>query len=259
MMARTDRLLEIGFRSLSYGYVSYPGSGQLAANTITFTKHIFECLCIAGLLLERGEVERNPAYDWRTIVHRDLKLENVFLAASDRDRFCHYPTPKIGDFGLAEYAPYDDDLPAVASGNTAQTPGNHPIEQRPDWMDALGRERFHVSSKTNVWGMANIVATLMLQVDGMQSSMLNLQHNAEEDVRLTKKMAPFYSRALRKLLEDCMRWHPSDRLTFEEIWVTIKENRKSNQAGLRDEPSGSQKWQQYLLEHDCINEVREFL
>jgi len=67
-----------------------------------FLWYVFECLCIVGLLLERGAMERNPIRDWKTIVHRDVRTQNVFLAMPDEHRFCLYPTPKVGDFGLAQ-------------------------------------------------------------------------------------------------------------------------------------------------------------
>lgn len=35
-----------------------------------FLWYCFECLAIAGLLMERGELERNVVSDWITIVHR---------------------------------------------------------------------------------------------------------------------------------------------------------------------------------------------
>jgi serine/threonine protein kinase len=70
-----------------------------------FLWHVFESLCIAGLLLERGVVEHNPMRHWRTIVHRDLRPANIFFGIPDKHRYSRYPTPKIGDFGLAVYAP----------------------------------------------------------------------------------------------------------------------------------------------------------
>jgi serine/threonine protein kinase len=73
-----------------------------------FLWHIFESLCVAGLLLERGAVEDNPMRRWKTIVHRDLRPANIFFGIPDQHRFNRYPTPKIGDFGLAVYAPPSD-------------------------------------------------------------------------------------------------------------------------------------------------------
>lgn len=73
-----------------------------------FLWHVFECLAIAGLLLERGVVDGNPMRNWETIVHRDLRPANIFFGKPDPQRFNRYPTPKMADFGLAVYAPPSD-------------------------------------------------------------------------------------------------------------------------------------------------------
>jgi serine/threonine protein kinase len=118
-----------------------------------FLWHVFESLCVAGLLLERGVVEDNPMRHWRTIVHRDLRPANIFFGMPDKYQFTRYPTPKIGDFGLAVYAP-----PSNYRGSVDElyTPGgaqdNVPPEQRPDLMpESRWDEVGFVSSKTNVW------------------------------------------------------------------------------------------------------------
>lgn len=117
-----------------------------------FLWHVFECLCTAGLLLDRGAAERNPM--WKTIVHRDLRPVNIFLASPDANRFRRYPTPKIGDFGLAVYAPPSDFDGDIEDEYDAQGPeGNIPPEQRYDSMRASRmKERWLLSSKSNVWG-----------------------------------------------------------------------------------------------------------
>jgi serine/threonine protein kinase len=78
-----------------------------------FIWHVFECLCTAGLLLDGGAAERNPM--WKTVVNRDLRPINIFLALSDAHRFRRYPIPKIGDFGLAVYA-----LPSDFDGDISE-------------------------------------------------------------------------------------------------------------------------------------------
>lgn len=121
----------------------------------------------------------------------------------------------------------------------------------------FGLEPFLISSKTNVYGVANVVATAMVQVIGMEYFYnLEIEPGAEPD--FPKKDAPFYSRALRNLLSDCMRWNPSDRLTLEQVLTRIKANRNSNQVDLRNLPSNDPSWNEYLLVHDCIHEVRTF-
>lgn len=66
-----------------------------------FLWHLFECLAKVAMLMEYGEPERNPMSEWEPIVHRDLKLGNLFFSAPDASNFCKYPTPKVGDWGAA--------------------------------------------------------------------------------------------------------------------------------------------------------------
>lgn len=53
-----------------------------------FLWHLFECLAEAAVLLEHGELTPNPTSDWKLIVHRDLKLSNVFLTDEDPHNYC---------------------------------------------------------------------------------------------------------------------------------------------------------------------------
>jgi serine/threonine protein kinase len=127
-----------------------------------FLWHVFECLCTAGLLLDRGAVERNPM--WKTVVHRDLRPVNIFLAAPDAKRFSRYPTPKIGDFGLAVYAPpsdYDGDI--LEDCPPEGPPECVPPEQRFDMMQEEGwNDRWLLSSKSNVWGESSMRYRLII-------------------------------------------------------------------------------------------------
>jgi len=118
-----------------------------------FLWYVFECLCIAGLLLERGVVESNPMQIWETIVHRDLRPCNIFLGRPDTQRFSRYPTPKVGDFGLAVYPPPSGFKGKPEEYHDVQGPEkNVPPEQRPDFMAEAGfDQRWLLSSKTNVW------------------------------------------------------------------------------------------------------------
>jgi serine/threonine protein kinase len=118
-----------------------------------FLWHVFECLSIAGLLLERGVVEGNPMRNWNTIVHRDLRPDNIFFGMPDPERFNRYPTPKLGDFGIAVYAPPSDYSGVI---DRLYTPGGAenscPPEQCHDRMiEEKWEERWLMSSKTNVW------------------------------------------------------------------------------------------------------------
>jgi hypothetical protein len=64
-----------------------------------FLWYLFECLCIAGLVLEYGDSENAPMANWTSIVHRDMKMGNVFLGLLSETHYRCYPCPKLGISG----------------------------------------------------------------------------------------------------------------------------------------------------------------
>lgn len=64
----------------------------------------FSILAKAGVAMERGHIDPDelPEESWKEeIIHRDLKPANIFLDYNLLRYFEIYPTPKVGDFGLA--------------------------------------------------------------------------------------------------------------------------------------------------------------
>lgn len=194
-----------------------------------FLWHVFECLCIAGLLMERGDIQRNPMSDWRTIVHRDLKQLNVFLSEPDRNRFHRYPTPKLGDFGHAIYEPVNEPF----SYADRYTVDSHAIEQNSFVMDQIKEEYegmpWPVSTKTNVWGVAFVVATMMLLRSTMKD-ILDYADGAREPTFDGGKESEYTSH-LRDLLAECMQFDPTQRPSFAQILKTIQKPENRDAAG----------------------------
>lgn len=123
-----------------------------------FLWYAFECLCTAGLLLEHGEMEKNPMSNWTPIAHRDMKLSNVFLGLPNETNYRRYPVPKLGGFGLAIMLPGGE----VSDHDERDSPCNAPIEQHVWLRDKRGLT-WPLTSKTNVWGVANIIASMVIQ------------------------------------------------------------------------------------------------
>lgn len=209
---------------------------------------MLECMCIAGLLFERGELEQNPMSDWKPIVHRDLKLSNVFLGLPVEGNFCRYPVPKIGDFGLAAYLTNGE----LFSKGEFGTPGNYPIEQSPDCMEDMKIDpRWPMTSKTNVWGIANVVASLAIRTEGFEE-LEDLTECQEPTFHEDEKAA--YSPDLLNLLCDCMSFNPKQRPDFVQVLSTTL----GVNASLRNEPAASDKWSDCNLDKRTIDMVRQY-
>jgi serine/threonine protein kinase len=238
-----------------------------------FIWYIFECLCIVGLLLERGEVEKNPMIDWVPIVHRDMKMANVFLSYPDEKQYKNYPVPKLGDFGLAIYLPEGE----LTNHEVVGTPGNLPVEQDPNVMRRRGMDR-PLTAKANVWAIANIVASMVVQKDGMLDYEMqqtatsvaksNESVGSDEPVpnppkRYTHTEPEFddeirddYSEELLALLYNCMRFDPNDRISLSKALKSIRAHRhKSGNGFLREEPADSQRWDGHRLNPIYLNLV----
>jgi serine/threonine protein kinase len=201
--------------------------------------HIFECLALAGLLVERGdtdELERNPPSDWIPIVHRDLKLDNVFLDRPSESRYFQYPTPKIADFGAAVHARTSPPR-EKAYYNNAGTVDNFPAEQHPALNSRV------VSSKSNVWGVANIVGSLIWKTSGFDNLDYGQSEKGISEPEFNGDHFMSYSLELLDLIRECMRYDPDDRPDFPTLLRSIRNARRIGlHLGLENEPFGSNKW-----------------
>ena len=93
-----------------------------------FIWHTFESLSIAGQLMAHGGMEPNPFNGWHSMVHRDIKLANMFLSYPRKDRYRKFPSVKLGDFGYAVFmAPNDPRPPPYI--RAVGTPGARAPEQ----------------------------------------------------------------------------------------------------------------------------------
>lgn len=211
-----------------------------------FLWYTFECLCIAGLVLERGEMEKNPMSQWTPIVHRDLKVSNVFLGLPNRRHFSRYPVPKVGDFGLAAYLP-DGKLTAKEAFGT---PANYPIEHDPRWMAQMEVD-WPMTPKTNVWGIANIVASLLIQREGFADLK---DPTKQQEPEFTESQEARFSSELLQLIRHCMRYDPNKRPELAEVLKSMLDRR----TGLRDEPENSKRWNEVALDEGAIDIVRLF-
>lgn len=192
--------------------------------------------------------------EWVPILHRDLKLANVFLGAPNKTHYSNYPVPKLGDFGLAAYMPGGE----LTDYEIFGTIGNFPIEQDPTMMRRKGVD-WALTTKANVWGVANIIASLMKQKEGFinwESPEPSEEGPELGEVVFNEKQQDRYNEILRDLVYNCMRFDPDQRPSFAQTLRSIRIHGPSaDNDPLRDEPVDSARWGAHLLDPRAINLV----
>ncbi|KAL8676114.1 MAG: hypothetical protein Q9186_007337 [Xanthomendoza sp. 1 TL-2023] len=208
-----------------------------------FIWDVFHHLVNACKAMDRGPSPAKQKHpELTTYVHRDIKLENIFLAAPkgyDVDGTPIYPTAKLGDFGLAIATGEDDDQNPLRLREIG-TPGyrapeqkqpqeaqvNFPEDEREFVPQAVNWEWPRLGTPTNIWGVGVCIYKLLLLTDAY----FDLQKAYEEKTGLAKletHRTPEYSRALLNLVYDCLKIDPNRRPNFQKLDQVIEKQRAS--------------------------------
>jgi len=119
-----------------------------------------------------------------------------------------------------------------------------PIEQNFRLMYDQDRD-WPITSKANVWGVANIVASLMIQSEGFAE----LETFSEHKEPVFNQFATLrYSQELRDLITDCMRFDPNDRPDLRRVLADIRTHKL---AALPSAPADGLAWK---LNDNTINQ-----
>ncbi|KAK5134616.1 hypothetical protein LTR08_006272 [Meristemomyces frigidus] len=209
----------------------------------SFIWHTFESMAVAGTLLSKGELDGSQSI-WDTIVHRDWKLANVFLAEPLESRYRGYPVPKLGDFGLACVIPQNKSQSTIPRtlGNCG-TIGTRAVEQktRPDL----------VSSATNVWSVGFQIwglirlSTWSTELDWDWTKGVR---KLEPDFRPEEKTN--YSKELLGLVDRCCAYNPKNRISFKDLLRDIRANTTGPNDlanGARAAPADSDEFKSAML------------
>ncbi|KAI7026473.1 hypothetical protein KC355_g641 [Hortaea werneckii] len=192
----------------------------------------FESLAKAGLLMEQGSLDENPLTRWDLIVHFDLKPSNVFLGVPSTKNFTCYPQAKLGDFGLAQLFPPEDD------GDYERYCGRGTVYCRaPEQVPlALFRGPEQWTSATNVWGIGIIIWGLMELEEG-DHRLVYEKGSRDGDSRsssvptLRPSTEQRYSKGLCDLVDACTEFRPSDRPSFREVLNGIHKHFQDTSTG----------------------------
>ncbi|KXS99122.1 hypothetical protein AC578_3532 [Pseudocercospora eumusae] len=176
---------------------------------------VFDSLVTAGLLMEGDHLPTETPPTWDTVVHGDMKADNVFLAHNTTDRFRGWQLCKLGDFGLVMIIP--------AAG----------IEPPDDWVKCGGGglgapemakrdSSVYPESPANVWGVGFTMREL-IHTDAWQGLWDNAKNHEDpwNPPAFTPADVERYSASLRVLVTRCLQLKPENRPTFTEIRRTI--------------------------------------
>ncbi|KAK4626372.1 hypothetical protein CLAFUW4_04240 [Fulvia fulva] len=212
-----------------------------------------EALAYAGLAMAKGSEDPTapPDEDWKPVVHRDLKPDNIFLTSQDKApnaawSTTNYPKCLLGDFGIA-FQTFPNDHRNPDSYHTEGTPSFLAPEQH-NYINFQTLESMNphkLGEKTNVWGMGAILWSLVTLKNGPDNPPDWIGRNPEGDMtyRLEddeayatgmgngdnsdddeeeKSNAWRYTPALRRLIDSCLSHNPDDRPDFASMLATIQ-------------------------------------
>ncbi|KAK6424308.1 hypothetical protein LTR95_016412, partial [Oleoguttula sp. CCFEE 5521] len=173
----------------------------------------------ACVVLEQGHTD-TPLDGWQPIVHRDFKLDNVFLGdfldpAEDPDSpFPTYPIPKLGDFGFA--LQLDDADAAIPDPTHSGTDYYAAPEQM------QGQNRWLLTTKTNVFGIGIIALALMSRKQGNAPVTLAAWQKGKGVYFPASTRS--YSQELRDIVKRCLYKTAAKRPSVLELRELLEEN-----------------------------------
>ncbi|KAI5359103.1 putative serine/threonine-protein kinase, active [Septoria linicola] len=222
----------------------------------------FLSLVTAGLMMERGQIAAAGADPlWEAIIHRDLKLENIFLGVQPQSNFVGYPQPKVGDFGTAILVPPNDSRNVTSLIQRATDDHNTP-EQLGELLGPDSATVVRQSSKTNVWGVGIVMYSILAGQFGPVGEGEDLwfdfsKADRREPPSLDATARGTYSVHLRNLVMACLRFNTDNRPTFDHLLQECMKYTNpavpaDDQAdGMRDiQPSDANFDQKYYQTHE---------
>jgi hypothetical protein len=112
-----------------------------------------------------------------------------------------------------------------------------PAEQHPTLNSRV------VSSKSNVWGIANIVASLIWKTAGHNDLNYGQRSGGVSEPEFNYDQIASYSLELLDLIGDCMRYNQDDRPDFPTLLRSIRSAKEAGKHhGLENELFESDRW-----------------
>ncbi|KAL8868594.1 MAG: hypothetical protein Q9174_004889 [Haloplaca sp. 1 TL-2023] len=215
-----------------------------------FIWETFHHLAVALQALGKGPTPRlpndadNPDNELKTLwLHRDIKPDNVFLAAGEsfeKDSVPVYPRAKLGDFGGCKATGEGVGMPS----NPWQLKGmgtegyKAPEQKMPydtdhrahgtiaeNWVEKEVRSDWpKCGQHTNIWGVAAVIYK-MIKLTEVDHDFYRKIRSNEVLPKITTRRSPDYSSELRDLVHQCLKFDPKDRPTLAELLKSIESER----------------------------------
>ena len=144
----------------------------------------------------------------------------MFLDEPELSTWQRYPTPKLGDFGLAiQTSTRDPQNPSGYNNGTGTCGFRAPEQMAPGRRAAssAGQDLSQLLAHTNVFGVGAIMWSLANR---------ELCYDAKLDARGTRRIAGEHTKKLSSdllfLIQDCMAFRVEDRKTFAQLRRVIR-------------------------------------
>ncbi|KAM3424751.1 hypothetical protein BST61_g6735 [Cercospora zeina] len=183
---------------------------------------IFEALATVLVFMERGNTPGGASPpQHKSQYHRDIKPDNIFLAAPNDKAWPQIPTAKLGDFGLGIWSTDPKaGLPGVGT-LVYMPPEAHECGQ-PDGQKTVGRhQNYHtVTMKSDVWSVGRVIMALMSLE--YQNGLMPFFRCSDQEPSFNQQCQAQYPLDLQKLVLRCLRRDPAQRPTPSGLWTEMQ-------------------------------------
>lgn len=220
-----------------------------------FILYVFRALIETCLIMQRGKAGRVLDKYWEQIVHRDLKLDNVFLGENSITSFPAYPQVKLADFGIAIVTDPDDPANPSLYNRQTGTPGYLPPEQcafsHPETGEAI--DDFKLLSPCNVWGIGAIILCLLRNKKILSTEQPTYLPGGTWFYECDETARKTYSKELCSTVDRCLAYDPVHRPTLEQLekWILdaiVADPWLAKQADIRSIGKGPMPYENRILE-----------